>query len=104
MLDLRGLITEGYVTEYGDGRLFAPAPLPVANNSPKPSAKKSGEAENASPKAETVNTEIKEEAVAKMPEKTGDTSAKASTEEAENAHSEDREAPETTEPKNTGSE
>lgn len=28
MLDLRWLITEGYVTEYGDGRLFAPAPLP----------------------------------------------------------------------------
>ena len=28
MLDLRWLITEGYVTEYGDGRLFAPPPLP----------------------------------------------------------------------------
>lgn len=28
MLDLRWLITEGYVTEYGNGRLFAPAPLP----------------------------------------------------------------------------
>lgn len=28
MLDLRWLIVEGYVTEYGDGRLFAPAPLP----------------------------------------------------------------------------
>ena len=28
MLDLRWLIVEGYVTEYGDGRLFAPAPMP----------------------------------------------------------------------------
>jgi hypothetical protein len=28
MLDLRWLITEGYVTEYGDGRLFAPPPMP----------------------------------------------------------------------------
>ena len=27
MLDLRWLITEGYVTEYGDGRLFAPPPI-----------------------------------------------------------------------------
>ncbi|MEM7792073.1 MAG: hypothetical protein AAF546_11775 [Verrucomicrobiota bacterium] len=29
MIDLRWLITEGYVTEYGDGRLFAPEPLPL---------------------------------------------------------------------------
>ena len=28
MLDLRWLITEGYVTEYGDGTLFAPGPMP----------------------------------------------------------------------------
>ena len=28
MLDLRWLITEGYVTEYGDGHLFAPPPMP----------------------------------------------------------------------------
>lgn len=28
MIDLRWLITEGYVTEYGDGRLFAPPPMP----------------------------------------------------------------------------
>lgn len=27
MRDLRWLITEGYVTEYGDGRLFAPSPM-----------------------------------------------------------------------------
>lgn len=30
MGDLRWLITEGYVTEYGDGRLFAPPPMPEA--------------------------------------------------------------------------
>lgn len=28
MVDLRWLITEGYVTEYGDGRLFAAPPMP----------------------------------------------------------------------------
>jgi hypothetical protein len=28
MLDLRWLITEGYVTEYGDGKLYAPPPMP----------------------------------------------------------------------------
>lgn len=28
MLDLRWLVTEGYVTEYGDGRLFASPPMP----------------------------------------------------------------------------
>ncbi len=27
MFDLRWLVSEGYVTEYGDGRLFAPAPM-----------------------------------------------------------------------------
>lgn len=30
MLDLRWLIVEGYVTEYGDGRLFAAPPMPEA--------------------------------------------------------------------------
>jgi hypothetical protein len=28
ILDLRWLVTEGYVTEYGDGNLFAPPPMP----------------------------------------------------------------------------
>lgn len=32
LMNLRWLIHEGYVTEYGDGRLFAPAPLPEAKN------------------------------------------------------------------------
>ncbi len=44
MLDLRWLITEGYVTEYGDGRLFAAPPMPEAKpkearvRKPKPAA------------------------------------------------------------------
>ena len=37
MLDLRWLIVEGYVTEYGDGRLFAAPPMPEAKA--KPTAK-----------------------------------------------------------------
>jgi hypothetical protein len=43
MIDLRWLITEGYVTEYGDGRLFAPPPMPEAK--PKPPEAKSKSAE-----------------------------------------------------------
>ena len=33
MMDLRWLVTEGYVTEYGDGRLFASPPMPKPKNS-----------------------------------------------------------------------
>ncbi|MGJ8639935.1 MAG: hypothetical protein ACSHYA_11130 [Opitutaceae bacterium] len=33
MLDLRWLITEGYVTEYGDGKLFAAPPMPEPKKS-----------------------------------------------------------------------
>lgn len=44
MLDLRWLITEGYVTEYGDGRLFAPAPLPEPSKTPKELAKQDSHA------------------------------------------------------------
>jgi hypothetical protein len=43
MLDLRWLITEGYVTEYGDGRLFAPPPMPDA----KPKEPKAAKVESA---------------------------------------------------------
>jgi len=42
MIDLRWLITEGYVTEYGDGRLFAAPPMPEAKPKalkPKPATK-----------------------------------------------------------------
>ena len=35
MLDLRWLITEGYVTEYGDGRLFTPPPMPISKPNPR---------------------------------------------------------------------
>ena len=43
MLDLRWLITEGYVTEYGDGRLFAPPPMPDAKpKEPKATKVESG--------------------------------------------------------------
>lgn len=47
MLDLRWLITEGYVTEYGDGRLFAPAPLPESNKKEKAPEKKAAAREEA---------------------------------------------------------
>ena len=39
MRDLRWLITEGYVSEYGDGQLFIPAPQPA----PKPKASQPNE-------------------------------------------------------------
>ncbi len=32
MIDLHWLITEGYVTEYADGKLYAPAPLPLGKH------------------------------------------------------------------------
>ncbi|HBO57142.1 MAG TPA: hypothetical protein DD622_01750 [Opitutae bacterium] len=35
MLDLRWLIMEGYVTEYGNGKIFAPPPMPEPKNKPK---------------------------------------------------------------------
>mgnify|MGYP000173109682 FL=1 len=46
MLDLRWLIVEGYVTEYGDGRLFAAPPLPEAK--PKPAREASTPAQSKS--------------------------------------------------------
>ena len=65
MLDLRWLITEGYVTEYGDGRLFAPPPMPDAK--PKePRAPKVELGVESDPEAEVkeefnAETEIAEE-------------------------------------------
>ncbi|MDQ8196077.1 hypothetical protein QEH59_16700 [Coraliomargarita sp. SDUM461004] len=53
MLDLRWLITEGYVTEYGDGRLFAAPPMPEAK--PK-------ESKLRAPKAPTVASVVPAEA------------------------------------------
>lgn len=68
MLDLRWLITEGYVTEYGDGRLFAPPPMPDAK--PKePKATKEESGIEADPEAEaeeevTAETEVVKKAEA----------------------------------------
>jgi hypothetical protein len=60
MLDLRWLITEGYVTEYGDGRLFAPPPMPDAKpKEPKVNQLESGVEAN-------PESEAKEEAVAEI--------------------------------------
>jgi hypothetical protein len=55
MLDLRWLIVEGYVTEYGDGRLFAAPPMPEA----KPKAVKKPAPKKAA--TEAVKTEVKAE-------------------------------------------
>lgn len=54
MLDLRWLITEGYVTEYGDGRLFAPPPMPEAK--PKEAKPKEAKPKEAEPKEAEVKT------------------------------------------------
>ncbi len=54
-LDLRWLVTEGYVTEFIDGSLFAAAPMPE----PKPKAEKVAE-----PKAEPTTPEATEKAEA----------------------------------------
>ena len=53
MLDLRWLIVEGYVTEYGDGRLFAAPPMPEAKpkEAKKPAPKKAKAEAAAEPKA-----------------------------------------------------
>ena len=55
MRDLRWLIVEGYVTEYGDGRLFAAPPMPEAKPkvAKQPAPKKAqAEAAEAEPSAE----------------------------------------------------
>jgi len=57
MLDLRWLIVEGYVTEYGDGRLFAAPPMPEAKpkEAKKSAPKKVKTAAAAEPKAEATS-------------------------------------------------
>jgi hypothetical protein len=68
MLDLRWLITEGYVTEYGDGRLFAPPPMPDAKpKEPKATILESGIEAGPEAKAKegvAAETEVVEEAEA----------------------------------------
>ncbi len=51
LINLRWLVTEGYVVEYGDGKLFAPPPLPA----PKPKAP--GEAATPAEGEATASTE-----------------------------------------------
>ncbi|MGB0419347.1 MAG: hypothetical protein ACPGF8_07135, partial [Opitutales bacterium] len=46
-MDLRWLVTEGYVTEYGDGRLFAPLPMAPASPKSKNAKPDEGRAANA---------------------------------------------------------
>lgn len=81
MLDLRWLITEGYVTEYGDGRLFAPAPLPEPSKKnkkepaeadakkPEPQIKEAEAPADIRPTSkEEENSQTKDETAAKPPE------------------------------------
>ena len=68
MLDLRWLITEGYVTEYGDGRLFAPPPMPDAKpKEPKAPKVESGveSVVESDPEAEAIEEVATETEVAK---------------------------------------
>ena len=65
ILDLRWLVAEGYVTEYGDGRLFASPPIPE----PKPKASKSPDATESEPeKAVDEEPEADEEPAASQPD------------------------------------
>lgn len=65
MLDLRWLITEGYVTEYGDGKLYAAPPLPEA----KP---KEPKAKVEAPKAAPKEVVVAEETTLTEPEATAE--------------------------------
>ncbi|MEO0508725.1 MAG: hypothetical protein AAF065_02555 [Verrucomicrobiota bacterium] len=69
MLDLRWLITEGYVTEYGDGRLFAPAPLPEPKKKEIPEADRPPVVAEASHPTEPENSVALEETVKEEEEK-----------------------------------
>lgn len=63
MLDLRWLIVEGYVTEYGDGRLFAAPPLPPA----KPKAAKQPAPKKTAAEAVTVKAKAEVETAPETP-------------------------------------
>ena len=68
MLDLRWLITEGYVTEYGDGRLFAPPPMPIAK--PNEQKKKEFDKDKVSKSQTTVQCDAQPEIINSKVEKT----------------------------------
>jgi hypothetical protein len=66
MLDLRWLITEGYVTEYGDGRLFAAPPMPEAK--PKELKARTPKAPKATPVAQVEAAPVAEAAASVVEE------------------------------------
>jgi len=70
MSDLQWLVSEGYVTEFGDGTLFAPPPNPAPKKEEQKPAKPKAEAKPADgeDKAETVETTEAPEPEAKQPE------------------------------------
>ena len=68
MLDLRWLITEGYVTEYGDGRLFAPPPMPIAK--PNEQKKKEFDKDKVSKSQTTVQCDAQPELINSVLEET----------------------------------
>ena len=78
MLDLRWLITEGYVTEYGDGKLFAPPPMPE----PKKKEEADGAEDAGKKKAEASEVMPTKEATAEVKPVVEATEADASNAEA----------------------
>ncbi len=59
MFDLRWLVTEGYVTEYGDGRLFAPAPM-EEHSTKEEASSKPVESTQEKPSTETATADTPE--------------------------------------------
>lgn len=91
MLDLRWLITEGYVTEYGDGRLFAPAPLPEPSKKPIESGSKDQESagdEKSSPEKAPAAAEAPSDSTEKVAEATEAPETPEATETIETAETE----------------
>jgi len=68
MLDLRWLITEGYVTEYGDGRLFAPPPMPEPKKKDIPPAPAKDAVSSDVPAKESVVEDVLDMPVSTMDE------------------------------------
>ncbi|WP_269537941.1 hypothetical protein [Cerasicoccus fimbriatus] len=78
MFDLRWLVTEGYVTEYGDGRLFAPPPMEESSAKPdKPAGEKKPKPETpAEPEAKAEPAEESTKAEEPKPEATEESTDK----------------------------
>jgi len=75
MFDLRWLVTEGYVTEFGDGRLFAAPPMeePPTKDASKPAKEKANprEAKSAVPEAKPGDSHPQAESESPKEEQTG---------------------------------